>query len=354
MAEILGVGLSHYPPLSSLDSEMAALLKWTLNDPAIPVELHDPARWPATARREWGDDGGVTAAASHRAALLVGFRRVREAIDAFGPDVVLIWGDDQYENFREDVIPPYAVLAYDDMTVQPWKHAQHSSNMVDRPNIWGESAESTFTIRGAPDVGRLLTGGLLEREIDVAYAYEPLHHPGLPHAFLNTVLYLDYDRSGFPYAVLPFAINCYGRRVISFRGFASRLGEERPFDPPSASPRRLAAVGAATVDVLRESAWRVALVASSSWSHAFMCDKTLRLWPDTESDRRLYESLGAGDVDAWLKVPLEEIEGAGQQELLNWFPLMGAMAHLGRQPTWTMFVETGIFNSNKVFALYEP
>ncbi len=41
------------------------------------------------------------------------------------------------------------------------------------------------------------TEQLIEREFDVAYAYKPLHHPGLPHAFLNSILYLDYDRRGF-------------------------------------------------------------------------------------------------------------------------------------------------------------
>ena len=30
--------------------------------------------------------------------------------------------------------------------------------------------------------------------VDMAYAYKPLHFPGIAHAFLNTLLYLDYDR----------------------------------------------------------------------------------------------------------------------------------------------------------------
>ena len=40
----------------------------------------------------------------------------------------------------------------------------------------------------------------------------------LAHAFLNTVLFLDYDRQGFPYPVIPFQVNCYGRRVIAQHG----------------------------------------------------------------------------------------------------------------------------------------
>jgi hypothetical protein len=80
-----------------------------------------------------------------------------------------------------------------------------------------------------------------------------------------------------------------------------------------------------------------------------------RLRPDTPSDRRLYDQMVAGDVDAWRGNSLQQIEDAGQQELLNWFPLLGAMGALGRsRPSWSEFVETDVFNSNKVFATYLP
>jgi predicted class III extradiol MEMO1 family dioxygenase len=112
-------------------------------------------------------------------------------------------------------------------------------------------------------------------------------------------------------------------------------------------------VGAATARVLRDSDWRVALIASSSWSHAFLCDKTWRLYPDMDSDRHLFKALERADYDAWQDVSLEALEDAGQQELLSWFALIGAMKELGRVPTWTTMVESYIFNSNKAFALFE-
>jgi hypothetical protein len=40
---------------------------------------------------------------------------------------VLIWGDDQYENFKEDIVPAFSVLAYEDMTITPWEQASESS-----------------------------------------------------------------------------------------------------------------------------------------------------------------------------------------------------------------------------------
>jgi hypothetical protein len=353
VGDVLGIGLSHYPPLSGLDEDMAGILRWTLDDPSIPPERKDPRNWPEAMRREWGDDEGRASAAEHRRLLVAGFDRLRAALDDFSPDVVVVWGDDQYENFREDIIPPFCVLAYEDCEVTPWASAQHSSDMQGRPNVWAEPPDTSVQVRGHREVALRVARGLLEQGIDVAYAYRPLHHQGFAHAFLNTILYLDYHRRGFPYPVVAFPVNCYGRRVVSFRGFMSRFAEHRPFDPPSPSPARLMDLGAATARVLSDSPWRVALVASSSWSHAFLCDKTWRLHPDMDSDRRLYAALERAEYAAWRKTTLEELEDAGQQEVLNWFALIGAMDELGLVPTWTTLVESFVFNSNKVFALFE-
>ena len=64
--------------------------------------------------------------------------------------------------------------------------------------------------------------------------------PGLPHSVLNTLLYLDYDREGFEIPVVPFAVNCYGSKVISTgaafcltRRTASSWSRTRPALPSS-------------------------------------------------------------------------------------------------------------------------
>ncbi len=352
MAEILGLGLSHYPPLCLPDEEMSSLLRWTLKDTSIPAAERDAANWPAVMQEEWSNDFGTCAAAAHRKALVAGFDRVRAALDAFRPDVVLIWGDDQYENFKEDVIPPFSVLAFDDFDLYPWSHAQTSSMMKDKANVWGEDASKHYRLRGRPDIARYLVTGLLERDIDVAYAYKPLHHASVAHAFTNTILYLDYHRKGYDYPTICFPLNCYGRRVVSCKGFLTRMDAAVEPDPPSPSPKRFMQVGAAAARVLKESPWRVAMIASSSWSHAFLCDATWRLRPDTLADRELYEALRASDFDVWRATPLKAVEDAGQHEVLNWFALVGAMEALGARVEWSEFVETYVLNSNKVFAIY--
>jgi hypothetical protein len=345
MAELLLVGVTHYPPLAWRDEDMAAILRTILQDPGIPPEAKDPAGWPEEMRAEWGDDEARSSAAAHRARLVAGFDRARAAIERFDPDFLLVWGDDQYENFKEDLVPPYALLAYDDLEAQPWAHARFA-------NPWGEDASTTVKVRGRPDAARWLAGELLGDGIDVAYAYRPLHHPSLAHAFLNTVLFLDYHRVGFPWPMVAMPINCYGSKVISARGAWVPFGQERPPDPPAPTPARLMDVGAAVARHLARSPWRVALVASSSWSHAFLTDHTWRLRPDTPADRRLYRALAAGDHATWERTTPADVEQAGQQELLNWFALMGAVRELGRTPDWCELVETWCFNSNKVFALW--
>ncbi len=353
MAEILGLGITHYPPLSLPDADMSGILRWTLDDPAIPAAAKDPRHWPAAMLEEWAGDKGARAAAAHRAALVAGLARVRARLDEFKPDVVLIWGDDQYENFREDIIPPFAILAYEDMELRPWAHAEASSFMKAKANVWNEDDSLCYRLRGRPDIAKHLVTALIERDFDVAYAYKPLHHHSVAHAFTNAILYLDYQRKGFDHPTLCFPLNCYGRRVVSCRGSMTRMDRAVDFDPPSPSPRRFMDLGAATAQALKASPYRVALLASSSWSHAFLVDHTWRLRPDTEQDRRLYDAMTARDYAYWRSRSLMDVEHAGQQEVLNWWALMGAMQSLGAKLEWSEFIETNIFNSNKVFAIYE-
>ncbi len=354
MAEILGIGVTHYPPLITPDEEGRFPLKITMQrDERVPEHMKNPSNWPEAMRIEYGEDEGVAAAGVHRQRLVSSFRAARKEIDAFDPDFLLIWGDDQYENFREDIIPPFCLLAYDQVECRPFSNPDGST----KSNVWGESGETPFKYRGHPEGARFLAGRLIEQGIDIAYAYKPLHQPGLAHAFINTLLYLDYDRQGFDYPVVPFAVNCYGSKVISNRGGIlpyKENGKELPPDPPGPTPKRCLQVGAATANALAESPWRIALVASSSWSHAFLTAKNSWLWPDIESDRARFEELRNGDYQAWGQVSTSMIEEAGQQELLNWACLLGAMQQLDCKPEVIDYIETYVFNSNKCIAVFKP
>jgi catalytic LigB subunit of aromatic ring-opening dioxygenase len=346
MGEILGIGATHYPPgLVPEEHKPWPLARMLHTDPRIPAHMKDPANWPEPMRLEWGDDEGIAAHKAHRARVFSAFRTIREEIDAFKPDVILIWGDDQYENFKEDIIPPYCVLAYEQLEFAPYKRLRG------RPNIWGEPEDKVFNSLGHRQAGKFLASRLLEEGIDMAYAYRPLHEDGLGHAFANTLLFLDLDRKGFEYPILPVAVNCYGSNVIRNRGGGSQYSDEP--DPPSPSPRRCFEMGQATARVLKESPWRVVLMASSSWSHAFLTPKNHWIYPDLEADRVLLGHLQAGDYEKWRDLPLSQMEASGQQEVLNWTCLAGAMAELGYKMKLLDWCETWIFNAPKCLATFK-
>ena len=46
MGEILGLGMTHYPPLVGHDRDMANILRTIMKDPGLPERYRDPAGWP--------------------------------------------------------------------------------------------------------------------------------------------------------------------------------------------------------------------------------------------------------------------------------------------------------------------
>ena len=341
MAEVLATGITHYPPLVTPDERMSWILQYMLKNPHLPEEYRDPDKWPEEMRREWGEDQGTASATNHRSELVHWLGRVRAALDDFNPDYVVIIGDDQYENFKEDIVPPFCINAYDKYT---WT--------APPGNVWEEPSSKEFEVAGIPHKAKELVSKLIESGFDMPYSYKPLHE-SLGHAFYNGFMFLDYERNlGFPYPVIALAVNCYGRRVISQKGGLpnfDRVLTENDLDPPAPTPKRLFDLGAEIGRILREGPDRVAVLASSGWSHAFLVDKFHGLYPDIEADQKMFDAMVSGDYDVWRNVTGMEVEDSGQQEMLNWSCLVGAMSELNLSPAESKLVTTHIFNSNKAF-----
>lgn len=350
MGQILGLGITHYPGLA-FKGNLSSRIKLLQADPVLPDHLRSPEGWPAAMREQWSDDDGLAHSVAHRQAMVDEFRRLRQELDAFRPDCIVLWGDDQYENFREDCVPAFSVQAYDAVEVHPWQHGTRG------PNSWDEPADKAFTIEGHRDFGKFLASSLVREGFDIAYAYKPLH-AGLGHAFVNSVLYLDWDRTGFPYPVVPMSINSYGRALVAHEGRPRTPSEARALegdeDPPGPQPWRCFQIGGAVARAAARSPLRVALIASSSWSHSFLVPKHALMYPDVESDQQMYAAFVEGDWEPWRTATIEDAEDRGHQELLNWFCLAGAMAELGRKPDYSVFMESWITNSDKVFAVFRP
>ena len=356
MGEILCAGTTHYPPIIYPDETLADVLRFQVNSNLVPDQLKDPRSWPKPMVEEYGPNGenATASAKEHRSRIIGAYRKLRAEIEAFKPDFLVIWGDDQYENFQEDLVPPFCVYIADTFETQPFV-IRHAYLPSDAYNVWQEPDDKVFVTRGHPNGAKYLTSRLLEMGYAIPYSYKPLHFQGLGHAFLNTVMYLDYDREGFDYPVVPFHVNCYGSSVIRSRGGTDleALPGGEP-DPPAPTPRLCFDIGAATATVLKESPWRVVLIGSSSWSHATLTLKNHTLWPDVEADSKRFEDLRDGKFHTWKDLTPAQLEDSGQHELLNWVCLAGAMTELGCKTEVLDFTQTYIFNSSKCTVVARP
>jgi hypothetical protein len=352
MSQILGMGVSHYPGLLVPHRAWPNLIQRNVDVGRVSPELFaDHSRWPAVMREEWGNDAGAAAAREHERRLLQGFATMRAQLDAFKPDVVLIWGDDQYENFRNDCVPAFCVYMFDELECRPFGGGRRPFKCDE--SAYGLPPETAIKVRGHKEAASGLCRTLLGEHFDVAYATETRAEAGLAHSFSNTLVFLDREQRGFDYPVLPFHVNCYGNQLLRGARPDLQKGRSNPdISPPSPTPQRCFDIGRATARYFADQDMRVALVASSSWSHGSLTTKNGRLYPDIEADRRLHKQLVSGDFSRWGELSLAEIEEAGQHEVLNWVCLAGAMTELGQQPSMVDLVESHLFNSSKCFALF--
>jgi hypothetical protein len=375
MGEILGIGCPHGPHMRFTDETMANVyFRINLRNAKTPAVLRDPKNWPAKMRAEWGNDEGVSAARRHREEVINGFRAARQALDQFNPDFVLMFGDDQYENFKEDILPPFCVYAFDEFAIGGAKGGRRNeigpngilNTGVSNLGIPMERPPQQSRIAGSKKIGTLLAGELVNKGFDVGWSSQFHHSTGLGHAFTFTLDYLDWDRKGFPYPLIPFQVNCYGEDMrmpaLGANEWVGRLPDRSEVDktlskggvlPPQAPPVwRCSELGKAVAEIIAASPYRACIIGSSSWSHASLTDLHGFLWGDVESDREHYDQLKAGRFDQWRNLDPDKLRSSGQHEMRNWICLAGAME--GREAQILTYAESYIFNSSKCVALFPP
>ena len=145
MGEILGIGTTHYPGLTATDEGLCSIWQRIISAPRIDPKWNDEVNWPEGMSEEVGEDKGLTSASSYRQRMWGSFQKQREIIDDFNPDFVVIIADDQYENFKEDIIPPFCVFGMDDEFEQePW----NSGFQSEKANYWGEPHDHKIKFHG--------------------------------------------------------------------------------------------------------------------------------------------------------------------------------------------------------------
>src|SRR6201993_4949123 len=142
MAEILGLGVTHWPTLCMPNEGLTGVFKTTLRAPNVEAARKDPASWSAELIAELGNDDGLSAANRCGERFGNDFRALRKILDDFNPDLVLGGGDDQYEIFGGDIVAPFSHLGSDkDSDIKPCQPNGNGPNASGKPNRWDEPGD---------------------------------------------------------------------------------------------------------------------------------------------------------------------------------------------------------------------
>jgi hypothetical protein len=360
VGEILGIGCPHGPQPQFTDETMANnYFRHNLTSERTSAYWKDQSHWPEAMRQEWGQDEGTTAARAHREAVIGAYRKAREALDAFKPDYVVMFGDDQFENFKDDVLPPFCVYSLEEYELG--HHGAPRKRVAPNGMDFGIALERPPlqpTVEGDRRFGTHLAGELIRQGFDVACSWKLHHLASLGHAFTATLDYLDWDRRGFPYRLIPIHVSAYGEDtrmpIPGVEPVSGRLPEHVPEDtvlpPPSPPAWRCYDLGKAVAQVCQTSPHRVAIVGTASWSHASLTNLHGFVWGDVDEDRKRYEELRDGRQAEWRDLDATQMRASGQHEMRNWICLAGAMD--GRRAEIITYAETYIFNSSKCIAVF--
>jgi len=223
-------------------------------------------------------------------ATIAAMRELGKILDQTKPDVLIFLGSDHLETFSMSCVPTFALLAGSRAV------AEFAGRRFDLP-VHREMAEDLLT-------------RLVRADFDVAYSEDAI----LGHTFAVPFEFVLGDRD---LPVIPFHANVYL--------------------PPLPSPRRCAALGRELARIIESRPERVAILASGGMSHYPGTWKYSQ--PEYQFDRWLLNELEQGHSNAVLDLTVEQLDEAGNTELLNWAILLGAIGNrrgelLGYTPTW--------------------
>lgn len=260
------------------------------------------------------------------------YKRVKEGLDFFQqwlrenkPDALILVGDDQNENFREDNLPQISLYLGEKVFA------------VNRRQDVGGTTPPLYHCHA--NLARGLLEGLVERDFDVSFSRSFPNDQLLAHAHAPILRTID------PEANIPV--------VLLF---------VNAIHVPAISPRRCYRLGQAINDILerqRPSGERVAIYASGGLSH-FTAGYPWRHYqgPFTygsiseEFDRRALEWMSRGLGDELAQLTSKDLLDNGDIEMRSWIVLLGA---LGRVPA-RVFAYEPFYSGNMAMsvAFWEP
>jgi Catalytic LigB subunit of aromatic ring-opening dioxygenase len=289
MATVVGaVGTAHSPQVSLPGEQWAPYGRQEVASGRLDVVEYRSTH--ADPTRELSDEVTAGRAADCEKAV----RRLRDAIDGFAPDVLVVVGDDQKELYRDDGIPAFAVFTGTELFDLPPGPQAYPSGMLAAYSAYHADGPEAYAVPA--DLATHVARWLVDDGIDMAVSAVQPDGRGLGHAFTFVRLRLTPDRS---LPMVPIFINTY-------------------FPPNQPSPRRCVEFGRALRRAL--DAWegdeRILLVASGGLSHPIV---------DEALDRAVLAALATGDEGALAALPVADLEH-GNSEIRNWIAVGAALA----------------------------
>jgi len=289
MAEIvIGIGTSHSPQLSIRAKDWAKLLgDKDKTDPRLDYQALLQKAKPGLDKELTEDKFR-----ERDEACLTAIKVLGDALQAAKPDVVVVFGDDQQEQFHDDNMPMFAiyhgkglpVVKHNNLRPAAWKDAEEKG--------WAETAPEYET---ACDLADHLIRALTDAEFDITRCNKLRVEIGVGHAF--SFLYRRV-LPGSKVPMVPVMVNTY-------------------YPPNQPTPKRCYAFGQAVRKAIEswDTSNRVALLASGGLSHVVI---------DEEIDAMVIDGLKNKKPELLFQLPRKKLRG-GTSEILNWVALAGAM-----------------------------
>ena len=288
MAEIvIGIATSHSPQLSIRAKDWDYLLKKDETDPRLD--------YPSLLQRAKPGLAAELTPEKFRErdeACLKAVKDLGDALHSANPDAVVVFGDDQQEQFHDDNMPMFAiyhgkalpVVRHNNLRPAAWKDAEERG--------WAETAPEYETDH---ELAAYLVRALTEAEFDIARCNKLRAEIGVGHAF--SFLYRRVLPGG-KLPMVPIMVNTY-------------------YPPNQPTPKRCYAFGQAVRRAIESwnSNKRVAIMASGGLSHVVI---------DEEVDAMVIDALKNKKPEVLFQLPRQRLRG-GTSEILNWVALAGAM-----------------------------
>ena len=134
MAEILGLGCSHAPMILNPPEEWKNMRKGIYS--RIPNY-----EAPPSMVKELADDEGLAHDKKNQKRIVDAFAILSEKLPAWKPDVVMVVGDDQAENFKRDNLPTFCLYTGNEVDAYPLHRG------MGKVNIWNAPQDTKYSYR---------------------------------------------------------------------------------------------------------------------------------------------------------------------------------------------------------------